>query len=480
MGEFMGKKSLYGFLAGMMVFTGCAGIMPSAGNLGNSADYASVQKAGGYKKLAKKLTKQEKDDLLWYLDAGLVSRYAQDFNQSIYFFDKSEGKIKQYDEEILAQKFLANTGAVLTNDTFMDYRPKIYEGIMVNTYKGMDFMNQQDVASARIEFNRALERQRRAKEFFAKEIEREKHEIKKEANKKLKKKNVSIDPHQRKQAKKTITNKKTEDVIMQKYSNLFAFKPYPDFVNPFASYMSGLYFISAGDYAKAADILKETYGMIKDDEPAAPYVKEDLKYALKAASSLHGAGKRRYVWIIFSDGEGPKKIEKRFNIPLFLVTNKVYYAGIALPSFKEGPRAYRYLSIKNKTTVVKTKQVASMDKVVKTEFKKRFPLIMTRAITRTVTQTVISYELQKRGGTIGGILGAVYSLTMNRADTRQWRMLPKDFQIARLELKEPSVEVFTPSNRKLVRLKLDPRKNHIVFVRIPKTNGEVIYNEVAF
>ncbi len=471
----MTKKGILGLVVGSIIFAGCAGTTPSLGKLGKSGNYESVKKAGGYKSISKDLVKKEKDDLLWYLDAGLISRYAQDFNQSTYFFDKSEAKIKKYDKEVLAGKFFANIGSVLTNDTFMDYRPKIYEGIMVNTYKGMDFMSRLDKTNARIEFNRALERQRRAKEFFAKEISQEKKKIKEDNKKKAQKKRVDS-----RKVNKSANNKKTKDVIEKKYSNLFAFKPYPDFINPFTSYMSGLFFISAGDYAKATDILKETYGMIKGNEPAASYVKEDLKYAMKAASSLGKATSKHYAWIVFADGEGPKKVEKRFDIPLFLITRQAYYTGIALPSFKENPSAFKYLSVKNGNRAVSTKQVASMDKVVKTEFKKRFSTIMTRAIIRTVTQTMIQYQLRKRGGLMGGILGAVYQGVMNRADTRQWRMLPKDFQIARIELKEPRVSLFDPAHKKLMELKLDTRRNHIVFVRIPEKNAEVIHNEVSF
>jgi len=469
------KKSILGIVVGSIIFAGCAGTTPSLGKLGKSGNYESAVKTGNYKKIAKDLPKKEKDDLLWYLDAGLISRYAQDYNQSIYFFDKSEVKIKKYDEEVMAGKLLANIGATLTNDTFLDYRPRIYEGIMVNTYKGMDFMNRHDIANARVEFNRALERQRRAKEFFAKEINQEKKKIEEENKKKAQKKKVNIN-----KLNQSANNTKTRDAIEKQYSNLFAFKPYPDFINPFTSYMSGLFFITAGDYAKATDILKETYGMIKGNEPAASYVENDLKYAMNASASLNGIKNRHYIWVVYADGEGPKKVEKRFDIPLFLITRGVYYTGIALPSFKENPAAYRYLSVTNGNKTVQTKQVASMDKVIKTEFKKRFPTIMTRAIIRTVTQTMIQYQMKKRGGLIGGILGAVYQGVMNRADTRQWRSLPKDFQIARVELNAPMVTILTPNQNKLIDLKLNPRKNHIVFVRIPTKNAEVIYSEVSF
>lgn len=187
----MTKKSMVAIGIGIIFFAGCAGTTPDLGSVGKSGNYESSVKTGNYKAIVKKMKKNPKDDLLWYLDAGLISKYAKDHNATITFFDKAEGKIKQYDKKVLAGTILANVGAVLTNDTFMDYQPKIYEGIMVNTYKGMDFLDNGDFSNARVEFNRALERQRRAKEFFAKEINQEKKKIKAQEAKKMKAKKVN-------------------------------------------------------------------------------------------------------------------------------------------------------------------------------------------------------------------------------------------------------------------------------------------------
>jgi len=450
----------------LLFLTGCARITP---------EYEKSLQKGDYGVVSEDLKKSPQDDLLWYLDAGAISRYAKDYNASNFFFDKSESKIKEYDKKVLAGKLLESVGTVLTNDTFIDYTPKIYEGIMVNTYKGINFLNEKDFTNARIEFNRALERQRRAKEFFEKEIAQEKEKIKKEQEKKAKEKNLNKADIQKAQ-----NNTKTQDAIEKRYSNLFAFKPYPDFLNPFTSYMSGLFFIATKDYVKAADILKETYGMIKDNEDGASYVKKDLKYALKRASSLKTKENKHYVWVVFENGKGPKRDELRFDIPLFVVTRGLYYTGIALPTFKEQAEAYNYLRIKNGKKSLQTKQVASMDKVVKTEFKKRFPLIMTRAIARTVTQSLIQYQLKRNVGLVGGIMGVAYQGFMNRADTRQWRQLPKNFQIARVELKSSDLTIENPKNAEIVKLNLDKNKNHIVFVRAIEANTKPIVTKVSF
>ena len=466
------KKSLFYLLAISTVFMGCSTSLSNL-NLSSKKTINASTKAE-YQKLFTKYTEENKtDDLLWDYEAGTISYYVNAFDESIKYFDEAEKLIKKYDKEVMASKILANIGATLTNDTFMDYRPKIFEKILVNTYKGIDFINLGNFQFARVEFNRALVRQDRAKDFFAKEIKKEKEKLNKQTKEKLKNKKVNnLDINS------IANNKKTLEPIEKKYSNLFAFKAYPDFINPFVSYMSGIFFLNQGDYNKATDLLKETYGMIKDIDEGADYVLSDFKLADKMKGSI-SARNQKYIWVVFFNGQGPIKDQIKIDIPLFLFTNKVHYTGIALPTIKTRNKAYQYLNVSNGKQIVKTKCIASMDRIVKTEFKKRFPLIVTRAVTRTVVQTLIQRQLQKRTGYIGGILGAVYQGIMNEADKRIWKSLPKEFDIAKIKSGEKLL-ITTPEGKKVFELKTSPLNNYIVFVTIPTSHHEPIISYKRF
>ena len=446
-----------GVISVAIFLTGCgAGLK----NLGKSSAHMQEAKQASTKQEYRKLFQEygeqnETKDLLWDYEAGTVGNYVAAYKDSVFYFDRAEDLIKKYDEEVLASKVLANVGAVLTNDTFMDYRPRIYEKIMVNTYKGIDFINMSDWQNARIEFNRALVRQDRAKEFFAKEIGKEKKKLEEQKKKASGVKNLN----------------KTTDIIEKKYTNLFAFKPYRDFTNPFTSYLAGIYFLNRKDYGKATDLLKETYGMIKGLDEGSDYVKADFKLADSMKGSLK-ARSNHYVWVVFLNGQAPKKKELRIDIPLFLVTDKVYYTGIALPTLKIRKRAFSYLKAYTPKEQKRTKEIASIDRVVKLEFKKRFPIVMMRAVTRTILQTVVQKQLQDKGGLIGGLIGAVYQGTMNRADTRMWERLPKEFQVARVRT-STSLTIKSPRGE-VASFKTDPHHNYIVFVTIPTPSSEPI------
>ena len=199
-------------VATTMFFSGCAG---SIQNLGKSSNFQEAKEARTKKEFVqiyKKYKKDNKtDDLLWNYEVGTVGYYVGDYKDSIKYFDNAEDLIKKYDEEVMASKLLANVGSLLTNDTFMDYRPKIYEKIMVNTYKAIDFILLNDKQNARIEFNRALVRQDRAKDFFKKEIELKKKELDKQTQNELKKKKAKGD-----NLNSMANNKQAKDIIEKK------------------------------------------------------------------------------------------------------------------------------------------------------------------------------------------------------------------------------------------------------------------------
>ncbi len=102
---------------------------------------------------------------------------------------------------------------------------------------------------------------------------------------------------------KNVNNPEIGKIIKEKYSNLYKFKAYPDFINPFTTYMAGLFFMSEGDYSKAATLLKETYGMVEEN----PIVAADFASVEKILDGQKT--NNHFTWIIFENGLGPEKEE---------------------------------------------------------------------------------------------------------------------------------------------------------------------------
>jgi hypothetical protein len=401
------------------------------------------------------------EDLLWALQLGTIERIRKNYQKSTEYFDKSEDMLKYYDEQFKGGDIIGSTAV---NENVIPYRGEEYDGVMVNTYKALNFMAEGKMDLARVEFNRALDRQRRAKEKFVEEINK--------LNAKLEK-----EQQQNGFAKSNVENPTTHQLLAQKYPNLYNFQAYPDFVNPFATYLAGVYFNLVGDHSKAVDLLKESYGMVGGN----PFIAEDLS----ATEGVLGGGGRleNTVWLIFENGLGPVKEEFRLDIPLFIATSKVKYVGIALPKLAFRDRAYPYLIVDSDGKSFTTLPVADMDRVVQTEFSKDFGGILIRAIISATAKAVAQYALEQQGSnaaSIASTLVAAYSYASTAADVRVWTALPKDFQIARFPKPKNGKLKITPPGSVPLDIDIPNCNNAIVYVRIINNRAIPVYEVMAF
>lgn len=412
----------------------------------------------------KKISKSKNpkgEDLLWALQLGTVERIRQDYQKSTETFDKAEEMLKYYDEQ---SRLADGIGTTIVNENIIPYRGEEYDGIMVNVYKALNFMAEKEFDLARVEFNRALDRQRRAKEKFNEEIRKLQAELEK-------------DQQKNEFSKSNAENPKTQEILAEKYPNLYNFEAYPDFVNPFATYLAGVFFNLVSDHSKAVDLLKESYGMVGDNA----YIAEDL---LITENILDGKGKLDdTIWLIFENGLGPVKKEFRLDIPLFVATDKVKYVGIALPKLEYRDKAYQYLVAEVDGKDYKTCQVSDMDRVIQTEFSKDYKGILTRAIISATAKAVAQYAIEKQdssGSSISSILVAAYSFATTAADVRIWTTLPKDFQIARFPKPKNGKLKVTPPDSASFEINIPSCNNAIVYVRITVNQAEPVYEVLTF
>ena len=400
------------------------------------------------------------EDLLWTLQLGTVQRIQKEYTKSNETFDKAEDMLKYFDEQ---SRLGDGLGSTLANDNIIPYRGEEYDGIMVNVYKALNFMAEKKFDLARVEFNRALDRQRRAKEKFNVEINKLRSELESE--------------QQNEFAKTNVENPETAELLAQKYPNLYNFKAYPDFVNPFATYLAGVFFNLISDHSKAVDLLKESYGMVGDNS----YIAEDFQ---ETENILNGKGRLEgMIWLVFENGLGPVKREFRMDIPLFVETDNVKYVGIALPELFFRSKAHQYLIAEVDGNDYQTSLVSDIDRVVQTEFSKDYPGILTRAIISATVKTAAQYALENQDSkesSIASIFMAAYSFATTAADVRIWTSLPKEFQVARFPKPENGkIKVKRPGSVP-VEINIPDCNNVIVYVRITTSQAEPIVEVMTF
>lgn len=371
-------------------------------------DYALSQ---GQIDLAQKIALEEGVDvstdtpteLLWSLEAGAVLRIANQVERSTKILDGSELLIKNNETQNLASSSLSQAAAMVVNDNVISYTPRVYDRVMVNTYKALNFWQQANFSDARVEWNRVDDRQRRAAEYFSKEINAQKSEVK----------SNNIDD----------SYSKSIEALEGSGINVSKWIPYDGYINPASLYLHGLYFLinseSTADYNKAKESLNRAYALTRSNQ-----IRADIALANKGRTVSPG------VWVVFENGMASKKVERRIDLPLILVTRQVAYTGIALPVLKPGVAAYPYLSVNSSQN---TEMFASMDKIIEGEFNTEFTGILIKEISRAVLKTAAQATMMNSDNSTVKIIGTLTGIAQavsTQADIRSWHALPYDFQVA--------------------------------------------------
>jgi len=405
-----------------------------------------------------------RNNLLWQLQTGYSYLLANEINAStIKYFDDSEFLMKHYREQLLSADISQTLTSTLLNDTTRPYIGREYDGVMVNTYKALEYMKLGDTNSARVEFNRAMDRQRRAKIFFSEMIKKEQDAIhKKEIEAREKGQNVKV------------PESEIDKILNKKYSNLHNFEAYPDFVNPMSTYLAGVFAKADNNPQKAETLLKEAVGMMPNNSD----VKKDL---------LQNS-KEPMVWVIFENGLAPVLVAWRLDFPIWIFTDKISYISVALPRLIERKKAYEYFNIAVDDTTIKSSYLCSMESVIKSEFEKNYPAIVRRAILSAATKTALNYTLQESSKNSGNatqaiiaISSAIYQISSTQADTRIWTSLPKEFQLARFKRpKNGKVTLKSPSNKIIKTVDLPKSDNILLYVKVAKRSADASVLVIPF
>ncbi|NTU53854.1 MAG: hypothetical protein HGA97_09205 [Chlorobiaceae bacterium] len=424
--------------------------------------------AQGQYSTAAALELQHPPSLLGNLQAAAALRYAAQYERSNALFDECEVAIKASNERSFSSGVAGTLGSVLINDTVVEYRAAEYDGVMVNTYKALNFWKTGQPDLARVEFNRAMDRQRRARERFAEEIQKLKTEIAQkqasEINNARQQRRPSLD------YARNVSNPEIDAIIRKTYSGLDEFNAYPDFTNPFTTYLAGLFFMSQKEYSKASTLLKEAYGMTASNG----VVQSDLFWVEQA---LNGRPPGEHaVWVIYENGLGPVRGEYRIDLPLYMYSEKVYYSGIALPMLIFRERAASSLSVSSGTEgAEKTVFMASMDRVAQTEFRKRYPSIVTRSVISAMLKTYGQYEARQQLGVLGGVAAGLFQRATTSADLRVWSALPKEFQVARVGVPRNGRLLLSTSNGITLEIIVPSDRSSIVYVKQPTAAVVPVY-----
>ena len=363
--------------------------------------------------------KYAEDDFLWALQSGILAyQVGESTNANEYlngaevFFEGTSG------ENAFNSGFKSFASIIISNGMF-EYNGTFFESVFINHYKALNAIMTGDFQSARVEFNRANDRQRRAKDYFSDYIAKRDDSIsesKGEYNEKTQ--NVNLDK----------SYEKATSLYGAHYQNLRRYRAFEGFVNPYISYVSGIFFMAQKDYAKAQDLLKESCAITGQKA-----ILQDMKILENRKSHLVAEGGKFYTWIIIEEGRIPKKEEIRFDLPLFFVNSSVLSFNIALPVLRESYAYSVNYNVKNNAKDKPTAfEIADISPLVANEFDIELPYIITTALLSSSYKAYLQYVLSENFGFLGALGGAIFSHFSTNADIRSARILPLRFYALRV------------------------------------------------
>jgi len=369
-----------------------------------------------------------KDAIIWRLEQAAILRANGQYDDSNKAFDLAQEKIDQYEQDAKVN-VVREAGALMSNQAELPYQGRAYDGIMLNTYKALNYLALGEPDKARPEIIRAYQRQQDAVEENKQLIEKVQDQANSDSNSK---------------AITAAENDPKFQALMQdaNYSKLDSLKGYADYVNPFTVYLDGLFFMTnsadASDLDRAHTSFERVNAFIGDND----YIKQDLA---TVNDLIGGKPLSPTTYVIFETGCAPVRDQVRIDIPI--IVSRVSYVGAAFPTLKIQGNYISGLTVTANGVSSPTTLLSSMDGVIGLDFKNELPIIITKTIAATAAKAIAAYAvnnaMQQQDAMVGlfsQIATAAYQAAVNVADERTWTTLPKEFQFCRIP---------TPPDRKI-------------------------------
>lgn len=467
----------WGVLAlGMAILAGCAGTRTV--DQDTAAQYLLNSNYQGYAAhflKADGTPNYDPDSLLDALEAGKAFNDAGMWELSRDAFDAASRHLNWKADTVDTPQEVANLiGTTLTSDAFGAYQGKIHQGSLIDFYQSINHLMMGNEANARVDFNRLQVRQGNAVTqlaAFTKTVDDSVRD--------------GLSDEEGSSARQSLSEvgPKVADGIKDLPSGLTKSK-----IRIAAGDVLGAVFraTSSAKSDKSTNIARD---MLKsaNESSATRGGNAMVAYLGKELRRGKGALKNKAI-IVYEDGMGPSLSEFRIDLPLFLLTGKVTYTGIALPQFQLGQQAFGSLNVGSGKTMGETSTLTNINELAGLEFDAAYKGIVAKAVISTVIKTAaqaaINHQIDQEANPLVGALlkigtGAIqYALT--RADTRSWVNLPNTIQMAVVDRpKNGILPISTAEGMSVADIELDEGVNTLILIKAAGTLGKpAIYRQV--
>lgn len=416
---------------------------------------------------AKGQTTYDKENLLDTLEAGKAFNDAGMWEKSkVAFSYASTMMMWKATTTTTPSSIVSTIGTTLTNDTFGPYVGNIFQGGMIDYYQAINSLMMSDEASARVNFNRVSVRQSNAVTQLESFLETN---------------------------NQAITRAEGSTAVNSTQRSLSAISPQlalgmqavPTGLSKSKIRNAAADFMSAVFRSTSSSAIDKAGGLPRDllrqagSSAATQGGLELIRLLDKDLQQGQGVLSNKVI-VLYEDGVGPSFSEFRIDLPLFIVSNRVMYSGIALPKFQLGRPALDGLTLG--PTRVPTAVMTNMNDLAGLEFEAAYQGIVAKAVISTIIKTSAQYAVNSAidsnaGNSLLGLLlklgtGATQA-ALTRADTRAWINLPNTIQIGYLNRPASGTLLMMGiSGRPLGEIILPPSPNTLLLVKASGPGGQ--------
>ncbi|WP_157784192.1 COG3014 family protein [Treponema primitia] len=313
----------------------------------------------------KKKLYRDKDAVLYYLDAGMLSHYAAEYRRSTELLQAGERAI----ETAYTKSITMEIGTYILNDTTQEYAGEDYEDIFINTFNALNYYHENELEDAMVEIRRMNNKLQFLSSKYGIIVDN--------MQKKALEEDAAIPPDPA-AGKTTFTN------------------------SALARYLGMLFYRGNGNYDDAR---------IDRDQIKIAFANNPSVYAYPAPASIDEeltvpAGKARFNVIGFS-GSAPVKEEETLRI---LIPGPRYIK-IALPVLVNRPSVVNRITVRfDSGESFNLELLEDIGAIAKETFKERANLAYLKSVIRGTLKGVTSSVLDGVGDEVGGNAGLVMGL----------------------------------------------------------------------
>ncbi len=374
------------------------------------------------------------DRLLWLIQGGIAAFFEQDYAESIRLLDQAERLMNAFDTANLVARTRLITRSMLSNDNYSPFHYRYMDAVLVNTYKGWAYLGLDNSAAARVEFNRAEERQRIAVNYF--------NDLIKEQEKNIE----SQDP----EVIATLSSRRFNSALKNSQLSFGQWAPYENYVNPFTSLSTGIFLRQIG--TSPSDLSRSEFSLAKVTDITGIDVSGEMAQLVNQYGRLP-------VVVFIESGAVVRLQEDRIELPLLVGSNSLEYFGVALPYIPQWKAPEPYISVNGQ----EARLVSDMDRIFASEFDTDYPSILAREVIRSISKALLQNEIEQKDDVAGSIFAAIQQ-SATQADLRSVTIYPQHYELVLIDAGhrgELNIKVGNIHRK----VKINGSGQHVVFIK---------------